>query len=365
MSKVIIPPYSTIQYDKKTKQLNFYKNGEQVTQIMGDYTAFEVFAHDYDIPVGECEELGGYVNNELSACMSHQIRIRSEQLPEDQNIIIDWGDGTITNLSSDIADDNLTGSALNWTYTISHEYPQTGKYIVKIFGNTYFNFGSSANNTTPNIVCRIFDVDLPVASHLGNFSSTCKYCKHLLNVNVFGSANFNKNYYNISQMFYGATNLLSATGFACKNKINVMYNGLFNNCYSLKTTDFILSPTTSGIPQVFRNCYELSGNVENIMAYYFPITSSTTNISIKQLFYKCEKISGTINSDLLWNNPDVIWTSTDAFTGCTLIQDQAPVSWGGNASDDIIVKQFWTGTQEEYDALTVIHDETFYIIKES
>ena len=130
-SEVQVPPtgYVFPFIDKQDMQLKAklsdglvisYANVDNELQILSleDYTAFQVFAHDYDIPVGECTELGGYVTNALKACMTHKFGIRSQELPEKQNVVIDWGDGNHTQLS------NLTPKSSY--YYVQHTYKNNG-----------------------------------------------------------------------------------------------------------------------------------------------------------------------------------------------------------------------------------------------
>jgi hypothetical protein len=103
-----------------------------------DYTAFEVFAHDYDIPVGECEELGGYVNYSIPASVTNKFMLRIVGDIETNDIVIDWGDNSSLAISE--IDDNLITFENNiFTYTVSHTYSSENKFIIKIYGKNYFN----------------------------------------------------------------------------------------------------------------------------------------------------------------------------------------------------------------------------------
>lgn len=85
MAKYIIgekPNKYNLIFDDQKNTLNV--SGKQDVVIGGnnnikteDYTAFEVFAHDYNIPVGECEELGGYVNVEIPSGITHHMNLRT------------------------------------------------------------------------------------------------------------------------------------------------------------------------------------------------------------------------------------------------------------------------------------------------
>lgn len=297
-----------------------------------DYTAFQVFAHNYNIPVGECEELSGLVNYEmLPAQMSHCFTLRSAFVQADQNIIIDWGDGN----TEEVKDIEPTGSAGDYRYKCLHTYSNTGKYIIKIYGNTYFAL-IQGNGPDPNIICRIFDKDLPIASHIKNFSSFARSSKHLLNVNVSKCKNFNKNYINISMLFYDCTNLVSATGFSIENKINIAYSNILANCYSLETTNFVFIPTSYGINGTFNKCYKLVADIYQL--FYLYQASTGSSVSLDSVFSKCKNLYGVIPANKLWNNKNITWTNTEnCFAECSKqIIAQAPVSWGGtNQSIDL------------------------------
>ena len=58
------------------------------------------------------------------------------------------------------------------------------------------------------------------------------------------------------------------------------------------------------------------------------------------MFSKCENLYGIIPADKLWNKHDVQWKNyKNLFSGCSeAVRSQAPESWGGTASDDIIDK---------------------------
>ena len=254
-----------------------------------DYTAFEVFAHDYDIPVGECEELGGYISLQITASREHQFTIRSLEGPAKQDIIVDWGDGTLIKLS----DMNVYASNGEYKYLMNHTYLSNGKYIIKIYGKKYFAIIQSSSNTDPNILCRIFDYDLPIASHLRNFSSFCRHSKHLINVDVSKSPTFSSNYINIANMFTGCKNLLSVTGFGGSSisKINVSYAALFYQCSALTTTDFKLIPTDSSIKQVFRECSNLEVDINDVLSNFYvlggKINTNTTFNNCKKTIWYC------------------------------------------------------------------------------
>ena len=297
-----------------------------------DYTAFEVFAHDYDIPIGECEELGGYVNYALPALMTHEFTIRSEEDQTKQNVVVDWGDGTVVRLS----DITPTGSS-EYNYLLTHTYASTGKYVVKIFGNTYFAMKHAQENNKlyNNILCRILTKDLPVASHLTNFSSFCLGANHIIHLNI-DNPNFMQNCSNIATICGFCKNMISATGFPLRNKINLSYGYAFTYCYSLETTDLQITSALDGggIGYIFRACKKLTTSPATILKYFLPAPGATYNMT--GLFYQCESMTGTVPAEKLWGNKSVNWTNTaTCFAECSAeIRAQVPVSWGGTMLDE-------------------------------
>lgn len=305
-----------------------------------DYTAFEVFAHDYEIPVGECVELGGYVSVALPACMAHQFTIRSVQQADIQNVVVDWGDGDITSLRDDISPNIVyteSGDIDEYEYVVSHSYDHTGKYIVRIYGNSYFALKQSTSTSIPNIMSRALDIDLPVASHISNFSSFCRRATHLLNVNVGSCYNFNRHFKNISYMFAGCSNLLTAFGFSTYGKVDVQQNNVFHNCGVLVDTDYKLIPITSGkIAQTFRGCSKMTTPVENFFEYFYVMPGA--DVGLELVFQSCTLLNGTIPAEKLWDNRGVNWVVTKPFTSCPLVRNQLPKEWSGIESATVVIK---------------------------
>lgn len=321
---------SISSHDEKLSNIN----------ISNDYTAFEIFAHDYIIPTGYCEELKGNVSIELPACLTQHFVVRTVEGKVDNDVVVDWGDGESTKLA-DLPDELITGERHHFI----HEYKETGKYIVKIFGKKYFNFMSAsvytsdnANKLFPNstqLMCRVFDYDLPIASHIYNYVAMCHGCDHLINVNVFNS-NFKFNAVHCDNLFASCDNLLQVTGFVgyCNNSEHIAT--MFGASKNLKYTDFQFATLTSpGIYTTFSNC----NNLEIDISTLFPKNwKPGSPFNVGYAFQNCKKLYGTVPADLLWNNKDVKWTTTaKCFYGCSSeIRAQVPKSWGGTADNSII-----------------------------
>ena len=316
-----------------------------------DYTAFEVFAHDYDIPVGECEELGGPISiaGGLSACMGHHMIVRTtENVKENLDVIIDWGDGTIEKLSDTINENIFDVSSIgkdgkleySYRYHVGHIYSAAGKYIIKIYGKNYYSITTKdpykdntpleSDNSYGNIICRVFDKDLPIASHIRNLSSFCNGSRQLLYVDVSNS-NFDEVAYHADFVFANCRNLLSAKGFSVDSNIK-RCGGLFFSCLSLTYTDFSLPKLVYSCDQIFYDCRKLKKDISEIFSKIHSFPNKLKAISVKECFLNCYEIYGTVPEHLLWNNKTVNWTNTSTCFKSYIVgnvRSNVPVSWGG------------------------------------
>lgn len=318
-----------------------------------DCTAFEVFAHDYDIQVGECEELGGYVNNTIQASTEQRFQIRSTTLVDSvSDVIIDWGDGKSSTISkgeyisrADQTEDKEV------TYTVGHTYEQNGKYIVKIFGKDYFSFRSVHISTGVvieendpalkyNLVSRVMDVDLPIASHVTNLANAFGVSPRLLNVHIPSYAKTDS-FKNLGGVFRFCTNLLTATNFKRQFQYAENVEMFFFGCSSMTTCDFTLPAILSRgkMRSIFWGCKSLKMKVANIFLEGDVFQGG--NMDVLRLFYGCsDQLDLTGCDKYLWNNKKVTYVNTPyVFRECPdSIRSQVPVLWGGTASNDIIEK---------------------------
>ena len=321
-----------------------------------DYTAFEVLPHrtmlrkgtklstsilkdaqavkDYLATLETDEErANAALDYNADPSMIHEFSLRSEQLPDEMDVIVDWGDGTIQKCSTDYygVDDEvggvLEGNPGDYRYRMRHEYSDEKVYTVKIYGKSYF--GMIPNKKKLNLMVSLFSENLPVASHLTNFSSFCYGAYALVYVNLF-NCGFNKQASNASNVFYYCVNLKKAVGFSGGYSNMKHCGGIFGNCYALQYTDLKL-PATSVVcshRDVFYRCWALATNVED----HFPSTGFISNnpISLLNTFTQCKAMKGTIPADLLWNNNKVSFVDTDnCFTDCSdEIFSQIPEGWG-------------------------------------
>ena len=148
---------------------------------------------------------------------------------------------------------------------MEHEYSEEGIFTVKIYGKKYFAIKGDGWDHK-NLMCGVFRSDLPVASHLTNFSSFCYDARMLLYVDVENS-NFITQASNVSNTFYACMNMLSAEGFPPSWNIDYCGN-IFSNCYGLTYTDFKLPPVSSldDYQGCFERCWSLKNTIESLLA---------------------------------------------------------------------------------------------------
>lgn len=363
--------------DGVSGQVLTYTNNGPVWDTAGvkDYTAFEVFAHTQDITAGVYDALGDKVSTKVSAGTTHVMFIRSTVPPADQDVVIDWGDNTVTNLCDGVNSTDCyfvsdpANNPSEYLYYLKHDYaPDLSKnsitfkrYKVKITGKNYF--GVKYTNTSSdgvvdketnesvvintvskvnNLICRVFESDLPIASHITNLSSFCYAAKRLLNVNV----ELKHPCFNLANVFRSCTNLLTATGMYRLTTIDTTINNIFTSCQFLKETDLEIPPATLTIAGAFSGCISLDIDITSLLPSSI-FTSSSMDVSTA--FQNCRKLQNGA-SELLgqyfWNNKEVSWSGINtAFKDSSQDPDiiatnqlieHIPVSWGGTASDAII-----------------------------
>lgn len=327
----------------------------------GDYTAFEVYAHDTDIPVGESAELGGYVTEVIPASMECRFVIRSITSPETSDVMIDWGDETVQPIYSCVESSN--DKADEFISMVHHKYATPGKYIIKIFGRDYFSFCSARaysvwkEYNTSNLMCRVFEKDLPIASHIQCLSSVAHTSQHLLNIH----AGYSLNGKYLAYAFKNCRNLLNADGFGLTTDPDSVYDA-FSGCVALVHSTLripaVVSDPTTGVNGVYAFCGKLKMDVEDLL----PLNGfSGKSINIENTFVNCKLLAGSVPSHFLWNDQNIIFTNTEqTFKGCSnTIRAQVPVSWGGtNTGEEARIKVLRDGDLNDYTAFEVYAHDT-------
>ena len=209
------------------------------------------------------------------------------------------------------------------------------RFTIKIYGRDYYTFRHNSYKEN-NLISRIFDKDLPIASHVTNLASMGIYAKRLLSVNIPHSSDYITNAYNIAGVFANCTNLITVMGFEDNPlRTNCIINNIFSGDKSLQTTDFKLTacPNDNTYGNCFNACQKLDKDIKDLIpAQGF----NCYNASMAYTFRNTKKLKGTIPNNLFWDSHKFA-LSTSTFQNSALA-NQAPESWGGTASNDIIKK---------------------------
>ena len=298
------------------------------------HTAFEVYAHKDAIPVGNNNALGE-ISVELPAnMMTQKVAIRSS-VPDltKCDVIIDWGDGKTSIVAKgnydQATDVDADGERIIF---INHTYEADGKYIVRIFGTDYFGFNKRKIEPEYNLICRIFDWDLPVANHITNLADFCANCHQLVNVHI-ASYKFLEQAGNHYGMFRNCVNLKSCTGIGEHIPPTRSVQAFFLGCANLVETDFVFPLMFHSIRDVFEGCSKLAVNIETLFHSWARFVSRDVNF--RKVFKGCASLTGTVPVERLWGDTGVNWWEHgEVFTGCSdAIRAQVPVSWGGTKQD--------------------------------
>jgi hypothetical protein len=277
--------------------------------------------------------------------------------PKNTDIVVDWGDNTITVLKDCTQVTNIDNQLKQYILVSSkdndvciqlkHKYSSTGKYIVKIFGKNYYNiYTPDRDSGEDNLICRVLDNDLPIASHIINMSSFYRNSIRLLKVKLPEYYDITK-WINVSNMFIYCTNLLSLTGFENKFKCLQSFDKFIANTTSLQECDLT-------IPAVLYRDNNLSAFATNCnyidldMLFSHNALSAVKVVNVNKAFSGCKFKEGTIvPADKLWDDKTKTWkNTTSCFANCSdEIKSQVPMSWGGTATLKIT---FVDGTIQYY-----------------
>lgn len=317
-----------------------------IFKLINEYTAFEVYANDEPIHAGTVDPVTNIAYEvDVPIQMTQLIQLRDMRPKDHQNVIIDWGDGTIINFS-ECEDDGYDkvgqgtgyceyGEGENeYMHFCWHTYSEPGRYIVKVYGNTYW--GLRCDYPQYNLISRVFDWDLPLARWCVNICNYARGSLKLQQINL-------PNYYNISHIqntthaFENCFNLVKVKNFR-KNQWNTnsyAINSIFQNCNNLKTSDMRIAgggpiPATCNY-HFYAHCRNLETDVLNLLP---DCGFSGRIINMEYVFYNCDKLTCSDYNklaEMLWDDNTVKWLNTSGcFTGCSSLDlSKIPTSWGG------------------------------------
>ena len=247
-------------------------------EMKADYTAFEVYPTDHIILSGSTEigeEVWGdntlTVTNEIPSSITEEFSLWITKSRLESDIVIDWGDGVIEKLSElEPTNGKDNDGKIDVLVYVAHTYTVPNKkYIVKVYGKDYCRLSHlTFLNTNNRLVCRVFDNDLPVASHLTNLASYCLHCVRLLKVSISSFSDMLLHVVNLASLFEGCNNLMYAYGFdnITKDIVPGGVNNVFRLCNGLLKTDFKIPATFVSARNLFYNCKRLNINIANVFS---------------------------------------------------------------------------------------------------
>lgn len=341
-----LAPLDKLYITKDTGDIFFYINGawKNLTTVISNYTAFEVYATDTEIAAGSVDDVTGLTYTEaVPAGMTHHFALRTDVAvvkAAEADVVVDWGDGVRETFADAYGVDTQDWeSDREVTYRMRHTYAAPGRYIVTISGKDYWNFCSPNDDFVSGeyILSRVFDVDLPVASCVTNLTMACRWAQKLLRVRIPTGLDLFANRHNAAFLFKGCRNLVEAIGMKTKFRYARDVASMFEDCDNLTTTDFelpveVLKPT--GYQHVFFGCGKLAVDINTLL----PKTGfANRKVDLSSTFYNCTALTGTVPADILWKDSSKLWSVEAAFDGCSeAIRAQIPTSWGGTSTDEII-----------------------------
>lgn len=328
-----LAPLDKFYITKDTGDVYFYINDvwKKLTDTITDYTAFKVYAHDTVIPAGEHNSvLDGIVAVEIPAGMTHEFIIRSQQNKDLQDVMVNWGDGTITSLKDD---DVPWKNAGDRRYTLTHTYSAVGTYTVKVYGTTFFGIWHSSKD---NLLYEALVSYLPVSSHHHNLGGFLQGSQHLTWLSCPLYIWHGKS--SVVNTCAGCRNLLSAYGFSALGPMNACW-GIFNGCINLAETDFVFPSHVDaydGYKLAFCNCAKLERSLKD----FFPAKGfSAKKLDFSQTFYNATLVTWDDSvAQQLWKDPTIEWVNvSQVFEGCSDdVRSHVPTSWGGTSTEEIV-----------------------------
>ena len=335
---------------------NDYTSSNYIVNENGLFS-IELVSSDYDdyfhtlkadglyFKVARNEEIGDFVHEEIPVGMTHKFLIRGSVPQEQQDVIVDWGDGSIEYLNQIVPTSEINpdykSSSYPIVYGMAHTYTNPGRYIVKIFGTTYSHIQhdeEASDKETTNLISRIFDADLPIGSALKSVDGLCKYAMRLTRVNVSAASSGKLlEMRNVTDLFSYCKNLITATGFNRYADFRYV-SSIFFRCWNLRSTDFIIPNWCIFCDAAFFECKELISPIEKLLPQRTVGGGfDMSYVSLTRIFNTCSKLTGTIPTEMLWDNPYVKFNfgANETTIGICFknaseeIRSQVPDIWGG------------------------------------
>ena len=300
-----------------------------------EYTAIEVHPTDVEIPAGTIDEVTGLEYKvAVPAQMTCKLTVRSDGPDAYTGFKINWGDGTIEGLpaGADTSKNKLT---------VEHTYSEPGRYIVKIYGRIFGFINEKISEY--NLISRIWDADLPMASTCHSWKQICDGNLRLQKVDIPYTYCWSRANLGLYRAFKNAKNLISFTSHAPTPFCHSMQE-MFMGCNNMITCDMeyegygIWKSVDGRYSTMFADCTSLTTKVNRII----PIRGwCTTRLHVEDFFRNCTSLPADVGSEnigndigaVLWKvdgTPYEFWDKGDMFKTCSdALRALIPVSFGG------------------------------------
>ncbi len=226
---------------------------------------------------------------------------------------------------------------------VSHTYSSVGTFKISVFGNSYFGIKNGKHRDadgkvvgSTNLISRVFEKDLPLATCVQNVSSLCSGAQKLTAVHAPEYFDFS-HVVNATALFMNCVNLVSVTG----NKKHWFMKGvcscssMFEGCSKLEESTICLPQIVSGANIV--NFYNGCENLETSITDLIPSGGFVGEyFNVSNVFKNCKKLDvSEIDkvSKFLWKDTTKEWASVNAFKGSSA-ESLVPKSWGGTIPDE-------------------------------
>ena len=300
---------------------------------------------------------------EVPAGTTQTLILKSETKPEEQNVIINWGDGIKTNLRAAIDGNNTEGVTCTndeggYVYTCRHNYASSlindngerveSKYfMIEIIGNKFSILTSDENE---NIISNIFGDNMQFYLNCIDVEGLCKGSKKLLYISCSDYNNVITSIRNAKSLFEDCINLQYAIGFYELTGINTMISmeRMFAGCKNMLNCDCRIAKSiatdenNSGNAAVYLNCENMSSRLRALL----PTNGFDSRyVSLSETFKNCKNIYVVdktneelgefndiehINNILFKDNSKIFINTSETFSGCNLINSIdgfVPDSW--------------------------------------
>lgn len=217
---------------------------------------------------------------------------------------IDWGDGTVENMTAR----NPVHTYAAGVYTVVY----TGKYDTLT--------ATLGNKTYGQYVTGVTQLSRSCTSYSGflNASSVKSIPRNLLFDGILIVSSFLKNNKTVAALPDGFS--LPATVQNCAEMFSV-------SALTSLPDSFVLPRSVTNLSSMF---WAMS-NIKFDIGHFLQNIATSGSINIEAAFGACMGITGTAPADKLWGNPNVSWRSTNAFMRCEALDNYAeiPPTWGG------------------------------------